>query len=120
MTSALRSLHGEDETAIISLAKLSASALQLFADIAIIASHDAETQANSTDLSIKQQHERLALWASNLGATHLGHSSLDYRLREAELVRNTIGTFLTDLCESLLECEIYRRNLGTVPDICNR
>src|ERR1700733_3851418 len=120
MTSTLRLLHGEDETTTISLAKLSTGALQLFADLAVIASHDAESQGNSTDLSIEQQHERLALWASNLGATHLSHSSLDYRLREADLVRNAIGTFLKDLCESLLECEIYHRNLGAVPDICNR
>jgi hypothetical protein len=104
----------------ISLAKLSTGALQLFADLVIIASHGAETQGNSTGPSIEQQHERLALWASNLGATHLGHSSLDYRLREADLVRNAIGTFLKDLCESLLECEIYHHNLRVVPNICNR
>ena len=111
---------GNERCEVISLAKLSTGALQLFADLAVIASHYAESQGNSTDLSIEQQHERLALWASNLGATHLGHSSLDYRLREADLVRNAIGTFLKDLCESLLECEVYRRNLGVAPDICNR
>lgn len=120
MTNTLRSLHGEDETTTISLAKLSTGALQLFADLVIIASHGAETQGNSTGPSIEQQHERLALWASNLGATHLGHSSLDYRLREADLVRHAIGTFLKDLCESLLECEIYHHNLRVVPNICNR
>lgn len=105
MTYSVRSINRQDETTTVSLATLSSNALQLFANLAIIVSNGAEAQINPTELNIEQEHERLVLWVSNLGATHLGHSSLDYRLREADLVRNAIGAFLKDLCNSLLECE---------------
>ncbi|ERF72582.1 hypothetical protein EPUS_02864 [Endocarpon pusillum Z07020] len=105
MTYSVRSINRQDETTTVSLATLSSNALQLFANLAIIAPNDAEAQINPTALNIEQQHERLVLWVANLGATHLGHSSLEYRLREADLVRNAIWTFLNDLCNSLLECE---------------
>src|SRR4051794_34466872 len=97
MASFLPLRRGQDESSA-HLAKASTNALQLFADLALIGSSD-------HNLSIERQHERLALWASNLGATHLGHTSLDYRLREADSVREAIDSFLQDLCESLLECK---------------
>lgn len=89
--------HIGREDALASLAKATTNALQLFADLSLISSSD-------QDFDIERQHERLALWAANLGATHLGHSSLDYRLREADSIRLVIASFLHDLCESLLEC----------------
>ncbi|KIY01465.1 uncharacterized protein Z520_03017 [Fonsecaea multimorphosa CBS 102226] len=106
----LRTLHlipGQSETTTVSLATLSTNALQLFADLAIIAPGDSDAEGIPEGLSIEQQQERLQLWASNLGATHLGHSSLDYRLRQADLVRDAIAAFLNDLCGSLLECREF-------------
>ncbi|EXJ70239.1 uncharacterized protein A1O5_06307 [Cladophialophora psammophila CBS 110553] len=117
--SALHSIPGQTETTTVSLATLSANALQLFADLAIIAPDDVEAQGPSADLSIQQQRERLVLWTSNLGATHLGHSSLDYRLRQADVVRDAIEAFLNDLCESLLECKefLVHGDLSVMEDV---
>lgn len=50
--------------------------------------------------------ERFGLWANNLGLYHLAHSSLDYRLREAESLYNLIRNLLKDLLESVSECEL--------------
>ena len=52
----------------------------------------------------EHEAERFSLWANNLGLHHRGHSSLDYRLREAKALRNLIGDYLTDLKTSLDEC----------------
>ncbi|MCJ1382129.1 hypothetical protein MMC17_005241, partial [Xylographa soralifera] len=45
--------------------------------------------------------ERFALWAGNLCLYHQGHSSLDYRLREAETLANFLGRLLEDLRTTL-------------------
>ena len=47
--------------------------------------------------------ERFGLWANNLGLYHRGHSSLDYRLREADALKRLIGDLLGDLKTSLYE-----------------
>ena len=57
--------------------------------------------------SWEHEAERFSLWANNLGLYHRGHSSLDYRLREAGALRNLIGEFLADLKTSLDE-RMYR------------
>lgn len=55
----------------------------------------------------EHEAERFDLWANNLGLHHRGHSSLDYRLREAGALRNLIAEFLADLKTSLDE-RMYR------------
>lgn len=45
--------------------------------------------------------ERFELWAANLGLFVPGHGSLDYRVREAERLGQTLYRFLQDLVNSL-------------------
>ncbi|KAH6867306.1 hypothetical protein B0T10DRAFT_419988, partial [Thelonectria olida] len=47
--------------------------------------------------------ERFELWAVNLGLFVAGHGSLDYRLREAERLTQTIQRFLQELTDLLAE-----------------
>ncbi|KAH0844216.1 hypothetical protein FOPE_08556 [Fonsecaea pedrosoi] len=100
-------IPGHNKTSAVSLAALCTDALQSLADLTILATDHGVAQNPAADPSIEHQHERLVLWASNLGATHLGHDCLDYRLRHAELLRNTIKAFLNDLNGSLLECKEF-------------
>ena len=51
----------------------------------------------------EHEAERFGLWANNLGLHHRGHSSLDYRLREADALKRLIGNLLDDLKTSLHE-----------------
>ena len=53
----------------------------------------------------EHEAERFGLWANNLGLHHREHSSLDYRLREADALRKLIGNLLDDLKTSLCERE---------------
>jgi hypothetical protein len=55
--------------------------------------------------SLRSQSERFRIWAVDLGLLVPGHGSLDYRVREAETVQQTIRAYLNDLSE-------YLRNLG--------
>lgn len=45
--------------------------------------------------------ERFKLWSANLGLFVPGHGSLDYRVREAERLGQTLESFLQDLITSL-------------------
>lgn len=51
----------------------------------------------------KHEADRFELWANNLGLHHRGHSSLDYRLREATALQDIIGGLLDDLKTNLEE-----------------
>lgn len=51
----------------------------------------------------KHEAQRFSLWADNLGLHHWGHSSLDYRLREAGALEAFVKSLLKDLKESLEE-----------------
>ena len=51
----------------------------------------------------EHEKDRFDLWANNLGLHHRGHSSLDYRLREAAALEKIIEDLLDDLKTSLEE-----------------
>ena len=53
--------------------------------------------------SFTAEAERFELWAVNLGLFVVGHGSLDYRVREAERLAQTIRRFLLELIDSLAE-----------------
>ena len=53
--------------------------------------------------SLNTEAERFELWAVNLGLFVVGHGSLDYRVREAERLAQTIRRFLLELIDSLAE-----------------
>ncbi|KAI0457324.1 hypothetical protein F5B21DRAFT_512631 [Xylaria acuta] len=45
--------------------------------------------------------QRFKLWAHSLGLHQLGHASLDYRVRDAGVVKDRLADFLADMLESL-------------------
>lgn len=47
------------------------------------------------------ESERFELWAANMGLFVVGHGSLDYRVREAEWLAQTLRRFMQDLVNSL-------------------
>ena len=51
------------------------------------------------------EFERFELWAVNLGLFITGHGSLDYRVREAERLAQTIRRFMKELVDSLTDGE---------------
>ena len=48
---------------------------------------------------------RLRIWSANIGAHQIGHSSLDYRLRDASHIRQQILELLEDLLHTIEEAE---------------
>lgn len=57
--------------------------------------------------SFATEAERFQLWAVNLGLFVAGHGSLDYRVREADRLAQTIRRFMQELMNSLAEGEIF-------------
>jgi hypothetical protein len=55
--------------------------------------------------SFAAEFERFELWAVNLGLFITGHGSLDYRVREAERLAQTIRRFMKELVDSLTDGE---------------
>lgn len=52
-----------------------------------------------------KQEQRFRLWAANLGLFSVGHASLDYRLRDADLVRAYITEVLREVHEYVFASE---------------
>lgn len=66
----------------------------------------AKEQAKN-DPAVLNELQRFELWATNLGLYHSGHSSLDYRVRDAPLVYNYALDLLRDLERALRQCEYF-------------
>src|SRR5688500_6673759 len=56
-------------------------------------------------LDFKSDFEQFRVWTKNLGVFAPDTSSVDYRLRDAENVRESICGLLDALCENILQCE---------------
>ncbi len=61
-------------------------------------SHEHEDSFASALLN---EFQRFGLWAKNLGLYNLGHSSLDYRFRDAPVVKEYTSHLLIDLEKSI-------------------
>jgi hypothetical protein len=76
----------------------------------IVATHDGEHSVEPSDISMLS-HEidvafaRFRIWTGNLGALQRGTSSLDVRLREANVVRLALVQILHSLQDTLSQCE---------------
>lgn len=55
----------------------------------------------------RNEYQRFGLWADNLGLHHRGHSSLQYRLREAAVLESLVKNLLNDLRKSLHDREPF-------------
>lgn len=56
-----------------------------------------EHEKGSLWVALENESQRFHLWATNLGLYHTGHSSLDYRFRDAPLVYSFAQKLLKDL-----------------------
>jgi hypothetical protein len=54
--------------------------------------------------AVENESQRFSLWATNLGLLNTGNSSLDYRLRDAEVLLDAVRKLLLDLNDTLDEC----------------
>jgi hypothetical protein len=84
-----------------SLADLGIEALSLFERVQTVDSD--KTSQDWPAASFTVEAERFELWAVNLGLFVVGHGSLDYRVREADRLAQTIRRFLQELRDSLAE-----------------
>ena len=50
---------------------------------------------------IREESGRFRVWTGNLGALAKGHSALDWRLRDADLMRSTVLSLLEELQRTL-------------------
>jgi len=55
--------------------------------------------------ALDNEMQRFELWARNLGLYTGGHSSLDYRFRDAQLLFDHTLELLQDLARLLAQCE---------------
>ena len=60
-----------------------------------------ELAAQVPDADIEDEFGRFRLWAANIGALSRGHSSLDYRLRDAPVVLEGALKLLNELQQEL-------------------
>lgn len=88
-----------DET----LADLGSNAIDLFRKVEKALKESADP-AWPDDILIMES-ERFELWAANMGLFVAGHGSLDYRVREAERLEQTLRRFMQDLIDSLDDCK---------------
>jgi hypothetical protein len=88
-----------------SLADMGFEALSLFQRVQNVDSD--KTPEDWPAASFAAEAERFELWAVNLGLFVVGHGSLDYRVREADRLAQTIRRFLQELMDSLAEGETF-------------
>ena len=75
----------------------------------VFGSLESDTRSSANDasffLAIASESQRFSLWAKNLGLYGLGHSSLDYRFRDAPVVyqytRNLLGNLEKSVSASM-------------------
>ncbi|KAK5626599.1 hypothetical protein RRF57_002314 [Xylaria bambusicola] len=68
----------------------------------VIGTVNGDTLEEKSLQKIRDEHTRFKIWSGNIGAHHVGMSSLDYRLRDSSHIRGQIIRLLQDL-RSLLE-----------------
>ena len=88
-----------------SLADLGFETLKLFQQVLDLRRD--EVSENWPAAQFASEAERFELWAVNLGLFVVGHGSLDYRVREADRLAQTIRRFLQELVDTLAEGERF-------------
>lgn len=90
--------------ASLSLADLGSNVIDLFRKVEKALKQSAD--AAWPEEYFVAESERFELWAANMGLFVAGHGSLDYRVREAERLTQTLRRFMQDLINSLDDGEI--------------
>ena len=87
-----------------SLATHGQNALEKFRAAYITLENNESTIPGQPDPAmLRQEMQRFQLWATNLGLYRHDHGSLDYRLRDNEVVKSFTRELLINLDESLQE-----------------
>ena len=86
-----------------SFADISTEILQQFPKAINVISQSHDEAISQFRAEFQDLLERFQLFAANLNLINNGHSSLDYRLRDADLLRSTVLRLLQDLIGSLNE-----------------
>ena len=87
-----------------SLATQGQSALEKFRAAYITLENNGSTISGQPDAAmLRQEMQRFQLWAINLGLYRFDHGSLDYRLRDNEVVKSFTRELLINLDGSLEE-----------------
>jgi hypothetical protein len=98
------------------LATISAKALDCLEELALISSRPEHVNVHvfsfKNDANVETQ--RFHLWVANLGVLSPGHSSLDYRLRDAESVRLVVEKLLKGLIASTSEGKSFELARGVL------
>lgn len=66
--------------------------------------HEAELRDSQKTRLLEDLHDefgRFKIWAGTLGALAKGHAALDWRLRDAHVMRSTLLSLLTQLLDTL-------------------
>jgi hypothetical protein len=90
-------------TAAHLLAEIGASISTLFDSLKHKDCKQQPQNGSNGSTTLEHEAERFELWAINLGLHHFGHSSLDYRLRDVDILQKTFRTLLLDLRKSLMQ-----------------
>jgi hypothetical protein len=75
--------------------------------LALLKDLDEKAWITDTDITIPSRRrvsfegERFRLWARNLGLTQSGHASLDYRVRDASVIKTSLANLLGDVKQNL-------------------
>ena len=87
---------------------LSVKCVRCFASLSSsLAAGAVEHQGSMSPLAIDNEYARFKIWAGNLGALQRGPSSLDVRLRDSVVMRQTVLRFLDELQDSLSQSRVY-------------
>ena len=73
--------------------------------IIILNRSSVNVEAQLETAAVQSEYQRFLLWATNLGLFQRNHSSLEYRLRENEVIRSFTRSLLTSLIDALKESQ---------------
>lgn len=77
------------------------SCMRGFALVCHALEQDALSKKTSYGDDMREEFGRFKIWTGNLGAMAKGHSALDWRLRDADVMRSTVFSLLEELQGSL-------------------
>jgi hypothetical protein len=91
------------QESFVAMATLRAATESCIRDFAVVC-HELEQHAyleTSWCEDIQEAFGRFRVWTGNLGALAKGHSALDWRLRDADVMRSTVLSLLVELQNTL-------------------
>lgn len=91
---------------------LASVAHKISAVFALVQKSTVNNTSCADQAGIINEQQRFEIWATNLGLYHGGHSSLDYRFRDASVIFDYTKGLLRELESVLNRREFVRSSLG--------